>query len=214
MKKALIIGASGLIGSYLTKILLDDERYTAVHVLVRTPIQTEHPKLHQHKFDFDWPNKSLIEGHELFCCLGTTIKKAGSQAAFRRVDFDYIVQTAKTALENGITKMAIVSSIGANPQSKVFYSKIKGETEEALKQLNFKGLHILRPSLLLGNRAELRMAELVGAFLGTAFSFAIPDKYKAIEAQLVAKCMVHQMNLDQLGLHILESDEIVEAAKS
>ena len=109
--------------------------------------------------------------------------------------------------------MAVVSSIAAHSESKVFYSKVKGDTENALKKLNFDTLIILRPSLLLGNRAELRMAELVGAFFSTAFSFAIPDKYKAIEAKDVATCMIHQMNRAEEGQYTLESDEISTSLK-
>ena len=181
--------------------------------MVRSPLPLEHPKLNQLKYDFNWPDQVLIQGDELFCCLGTTIKKAGSQTAFRKVDYDYIVGTAKMALANGIKKMALVSSIGAKSDSTVFYSKVKGETENALQELGFESLHILRPSLLLGNRAELRMAELVGAFFSTAFSFAIPDKYKAIEAKDVALCMIQQMNLENKGNNILESDEITASLK-
>ena len=213
MKTALIIGSSGLIGTELTKQLVQDERYNRIQVLVRTPLPFKHPKLHQIKYDFNWPDENLIQGDELYCCLGTTIKKAGSQEAFRKVDFDYIVNTATLALNKGLKKMAVVSSIGAHSESKVFYSKVKGDTENALKKLNFDTLIILRPSLLLGNRAELRMAELVGAFFSTAFSFAIPDKYKAIEAKDVATCMIRQMNRAEESQYTLESDEISTSLK-
>lgn len=213
MKTALIIGSSGLIGMELTHNLLKSGQYNQVNVLVRTPLSLEHPKLNQLKYDFNWPDQHLIQGDELFCCMGTTIKKAGSQAAFRKVDYDYITGTATMALANGIKKMALVSSIGAKSDSTVFYSKVKGETENALLELGFESLHILRPSLLLGDRTELRMAELVGAFFSTAFSFAIPDKYKAIEAKEVALCMIQQMNSEKKGNNILESDEITASLK-
>ncbi|MCH2023075.1 MAG: oxidoreductase [Saprospiraceae bacterium] len=209
MKTALIIGASGMIGTELTQLLLGDERYSKVNVLVRTPLEIQDEKLNQIRYNFDWPEAELVKGDELFCCLGTTIKKAGSQAAFRKVDYDYIYQTAKLSLENGIKKIVMVSSIGANINSKVFYSRIKGEIEAAISQLGFETCHILRPSLLLGSRSELRMGEIVGAFFSTAFSFAIPDKYKAIEASQVAKGMINSMNSEQTGVYIHESDDIL-----
>ncbi len=214
MKTAVIIGSSGLIGKELTKLLLEDERYTKINALVRKPLEINHEKLVQIRYDFDWPEGEHVHGEDFFCCLGTTIKKAGSQSAFRKVDYNYIIQTAETALSNGVSKMALVSSIGASTESKVFYSKVKGETEEALGALNFESLHIMRPSLLLGDRPDLRMAEIIGAFVSTAFSFAIPDKYKAIEAKDVAKAMIQEINSDKKGINILESDEISASIKS
>jgi len=208
-KTALVIGASGLIGLELTKLLLLDERYEKVNVLVRRPLPFEHEKLVQIRYDYNWPDAKLIEGDELFCCLGTTIKTAGSQAAFRKVDFTYVLETAQLSLANGAKKMALVSSIGANKNSKVFYSKVKGQIEEAVSKLDFESCFILRPSMLLGVRPELRMGELVGKLFMTAFSLAIPKKYKAIEGKQVARAMITSMNSDKKGVHILESDAIL-----
>lgn len=207
-KTALIIGASGLVGKRLTQQLLQDKRYEKVTALIRTPLEIKDDKLVQVRYDFDWPNADLAIGEELFCCLGTTIKKAGSQTAFRKVDYDYIVETAKIALANGTKKIAVISSIGADKNSSVFYNKIKGETEEALQKLNYEACYILRPSLLMGARDELRMGELVGKLVMTAFAFAVPKKYKGIEAKQVAKAMIALMHSDRTGVQILESDEL------
>lgn len=208
-KTALIIGASGLIGKQLVQQLLEDDRYEKVTALVRKPLDIRHEKLDQTRYDFDWPNADLAIGDELFCCLGTTIKKAGSQAAFRKVDYDCIVETAKIALGNGTKKIAVVSSIGADKDSSIFYNKVKGETEEALRKLNYDACYILRPSLLMGAREELRMGELVGKLFMTAFSFAVPKKYKGIEGKQVAKAMIGVMHSDRTGFQILESDELL-----
>lgn len=207
-KTALIIGASGLIGKRLVQQLLQDKRYEKVTALVRKPLDIKHDKLVQTRYDFDWPNADLAIGEELFCCLGTTIKKAGSQTAFRKVDYDYIVETAKIALANGTKKIAVISSMGADKDASIFYNKIKGETEEALQKLNYEACYILRPSLLMGARDELRMGELVGKLVMTAFSFAIPKKYKGIEAKQVAKAMIAIMHSDRTGFQIVESDEL------
>lgn len=209
-KTALIIGASGLVGKQLVQQLLKDERYEKVTALVRKPLDIQHNKLEQTRYDFDWPNADLAIGDELFCCLGTTIKKAGSQTAFRKVDYDYIVETAKIALANGTKKIAIVSSMGADKDSSIFYNRIKGETEEALQKLNYEACYILRPSLLMGARDELRMGELVGKLFMTALSFAVPKKYKGIEGYQVAKAMIASMNSNKNGFQILESDELRE----
>lgn len=208
-KTALIIGASGLIGKQLVQQLLEDDRYEKVTALVRKPLDIRHEKLDQTRYDFDWPNADLAIGDELFCCLGTTIKKAGSQAAFRKVDYDCIVETAKIALGNGTKKIAVVSSMGADKDSSIFYNKVKGETEEALRKLNYEACYILRPSLLMGAREELRMGELVGKLFMTAFSFAVPKKYKGIEGKQVAKAMIGVMHSDKTGFQILESDELL-----
>jgi uncharacterized protein YbjT (DUF2867 family) len=153
-------------------------------------------------------NCYLAIENELFCYLGTTIKKTNSQAIFRKVDYNCIVETAKIALANGTKKIAIISSIGADKDSSIFYNKVKGETEEALRKLKYKACYILRPSLLMGTRNELRMGELVGKLAMKAFSFAVPKKYKGIEGKQVAKAMITTMQSEKTGFQILESDEL------
>ncbi|MCP4438794.1 MAG: NAD(P)H-binding protein [Aureispira sp.] len=209
-KTALVIGASGMIGSDLLKQLLADERYGKVIALVRKPLGVEHEKLEQRRYDFDWPNPDLIEGDEFFCCLGTTIRNAGSQEAFKRVDYQYVLETAQAALKNGAKRMVIVSSVGANKDSKVFYTRVKGEIEDAVAALGFEACFILRPSMLLGVRDELRMGELVGKFAMTTFSRLIPKKYKAIEGKQVAKAMIQSINSEDTGKLVIESNELLE----
>lgn len=208
MKTAIIIGATGLVGSSLTQVLIDDLRYEKIKILVRKKINLDHPKLEQIIFNFENPDQNVIKGDELFCCLGTTIKKAGSQNAFRKVDFDYPTQIAKIAKDNNIHKMAVVSSMGANSKSRIFYNKVKGEMEETLKNISFQSLIIFRPSLLLGKRDEFRFGEKVASVFMTTFSIFIPAKYKGIEATKVALAMKHFMNQENDGVKTIESDVI------
>jgi uncharacterized protein YbjT (DUF2867 family) len=208
MKTAIIIGATGLVGNVLTDELLKDNRYEKVRILVRKKIEKQHPKLEQIIFDFNAPDSALIFGDEVYCCLGTTIKKAGTKEAFRKVDFDYPQTIAKIAKKNGIKQFSIISSMGANPNSKIFYSKVKGEIEEALKQIDFQSLIIVRPSMLLGNRGEFRLGERIGKVFMNLFSIFIPKNFKAVTATKVAKTMVLALNKRNKGITCIESNEI------
>lgn len=208
MKTALIIGGTGLVGKELTSLLLEDNRYDRVVLLLRSPLERVHEKLVQVEYNFNEPDHSLVKGDELFCCLGTTIKAAGSKAAFFKVDHDYIIQTATTAFQNGIKKMAMVSSLGANKRSRFFYNKTKGETEESARQVGFQNLYIFRPSLLLGERPVKRAGEMFATFLVKNISFLVPGKYKAIHGRQVAKAMIDYMNSNRAGVCIVESDSM------
>ena len=207
MKKALVIGGTGLIGSSLIELLLADGRY-AVISLVRKKSALNNNQLTEVVFNFDNPDRRLVVADEVFCCLGTTIKTAGSKDAFYKVDHDYVVETAQLAQTNGAKKFAMVSSMGANKNATFFYSKVKGITEEAVSNISYESIFIFRPSLLLGQRKEFRFGELVSKVLMTVFSFAIPKKYKAIQARQVAKAMIASMNTGQTGVHVIESDRI------
>jgi uncharacterized protein YbjT (DUF2867 family) len=209
MKTAIIVGATGLIGKQLTQLLLEDKRYSEIKLLVRRPIETQNEKLKVIIFDFDDPDTSVVTADEIFCCLGTTIKTAGSQSAFLKVDFEYVLNIARKGFENGVIKFAMISSMGASKDSRVFYNK-KGQIEEAVIQIGFEGCYILRPSLLLGERSESRPGEQIGKFFMTAFSFLIPKKYKAIKAEQVAKAMIAIMNSGTKGVQVLESDLLAE----
>ena len=208
MKAALIVGGTGLTGRLLTDLLLADDRYSKIILLVRKPIDLKHDKLEQIAFNFDYPNRSVIVADEIFCCLGTTIKKAGSKEAFLKVDHEYVSLIARMGHENGIKRFAMISSLGANKNSSVFYNKVKGLAEERVAQTGYEACFILRPSLLLGDRNEFRLGERAAAFFMTSFSFLVPKKYKAIEAKQVAKAMIVVMNSGKTGLQIIESDEI------
>ena len=160
MKKALVIGASGLIGQQLIELLLQDENYSVI-ALIRTALPIQHQRLLQVPFNFDNPNNEAIKADEIFCCLGTTIKVAGSQQAFYKVDFEYVLDIAKRAYLNGAKKFALVSSLGANKNSTVFYSKTKGAIEEAVTKIGYESLFIFRPSILLGKRTAFRVGERI-----------------------------------------------------
>ena len=207
MKKALVIGGSGLVGKHLIELLLADGRYTVL-ALARKPLAIKNEKIIQVLFDFDNPDKTAVAADEIFCCLGTTIKAAGSKRAFYKVDYEYVLTIAQAGYANGAKKFALVSSMGANKNSNVFYSKTKGAIEEAVSRIGYESLFIFRPSILLGRRTEFRLGEMIGKSLMKVFDFAIPKKYKAIEARQVAKAMVAGMNSGKTGIHILESDSI------
>lgn len=205
MKTAIVIGGTGLVGKQLTYLLIGDRRYSKVVLLVRKPLGIIHEKLEQVVFDFDNPDESLINGDELFCCLGTTKANAGSKAAFYKVDHDYVLNTATTAFKNGIKKIALVSSAGANKDSAFFYQKTKGEIEEKISKIGFEGCFILRPSILVGSRTEFRAGESFAVSFMNAFSFMFPAKYKPVPGLKVAKAMIDFINSGKTGVTVIES---------
>ena len=215
MKSALIIGSTGLIGSELVNLLLDSNDYLKVITFVKRDSGIKHPKLTQHFIDFDKPEtyKDLVVGDDFFCAIGTTIKKAGSQNAFRKVDFEYPKQFAAFALDNKVKQFLIISSLNANAMSGNFYLKTKGEIQDFLKNCAFESVAVLQPSLLLGNRTEFRLGEKVGAFFMKAFSFVFQGnlkKYKPIEGITVAKALLKIAQKNVKGFKIYESDVMQE----
>lgn len=209
MKTAIVLGATGLIGKKVTEHLLKNDNYSTVIILVRKPLNINHPKLKQHIFNYDAIDNTLLKGDDLFCCLGTTIKTAGSKEAFRKVDLDYVVNVAKASKGNGINHFAVISAMGANKNSTVFYNQIKGEMEESIKAIGFNSTYIIRPSLLLGDRKEFRFGELIGKFFMITLSFLIPKKYRAIYDVQVAISMIHFMSHTEHGYFIKENDELL-----
>lgn len=188
---ALVAGASGLVGGELLDVLLTDPRYSDVHSLGRRPLPRQHPKLHQHTVDFarltDTP---LPPAQEAFCTLGTTLKKAGSQQAFRAVDHDAVLAFARAAKAAGVRRFLVVTSLGADARSRVFYNRVKGEVQEALGTLGFESLVILQPSLLLGERAETRPGERVAIVASRLLAPLLrPLASRPIEARTVARAM-------------------------
>ncbi|HBX67596.1 MAG TPA: NADH-quinone oxidoreductase subunit F, partial [Balneolaceae bacterium] len=171
-KTAIVIGATGLVGSHLLNQLLEDDRYQKVKVFHRRSTGIEHEKLEEHIINFDdidsW--KSRLTGDELYSALGTTIKKAGSQEAQYTIDYTYQYETAKAAAENGVNKYSLCSSTGADSSSKVFYSRLKGELDDAVKKLPFEVITIMRPSILAGERDESRLGESIGMFFMKIFT--------------------------------------------
>lgn len=212
-RSALLIGASGLVGGHLLRLLLADDTYSRVVVPTRTPVGFEHPKLSEWIVNFDQLDRhqDAMNGEDVFCCLGSTIKKAGSQEAFRRVDFTYVLQTAALSQKNGARQFLVISSLGANIHSRVFYSRIKGEMEEAVAKVPFDAVKIFRPSLLLGKRRESRPAEAFGISLIKAFSvllFGPLRRYRGIHSQTVARAMLRTAKQQDNGLRIFESEQI------
>ncbi len=190
MKTALVVGATGLIGKHLTIKLLESNFYSKVKVLVRKSLDINHPNLEQIIVDFDNLDTSKIIADDVFCCLGTTMKKAGSKPAFYKVDFIYPLEVAKAALVNGAKQYLIVTAMGADEKSMIYYNRVKGEIEKALTNLHYPTLLIFRPSMLIGKRDEPRLGEKIGEVLMKALSFLIPEKYKAIEGEKVATAML------------------------
>ncbi len=215
-RAALIAGATGLTGQQLLKQLLADARYGEVHTLVRKHAFAPHTKLIEQIVDFAALPK-LSKADDVFCCLGTTIKVAGSKAAFRTVDFDYVMNVARAAKKSGAQRFMVMSSLGANAKSNVFYSRVKGEMEEALRPLVFAELHIFQPSFLVGERAESRPGERFGIAAFQIISpllFGLTRKYRAIEVTDVARAMIGAAWLQKVGAHVYLSDEIQKMADS
>ncbi|MGH7674342.1 MAG: NAD(P)H-binding protein [Gemmatimonadales bacterium] len=211
-RRALVAGASGLVGGQLLDLLLEDADYTAVTALVRRELPRPHRKLGQRLVDFDrLADGDLPRADDVFCCLGSTMRQAGSKDAFRTVDFTYVERLARLALQHRAKQFLLVSTLGADPRSRVFYNRVKGETEEAVRKLSFEGVHIFRPSLLLGVRREIRPAERLGQLLGAALAFAFVGplaRYRPIAARTVAAAMIRVAKQAGRGVHVYESDRI------
>lgn len=214
MRKALVVGGTGLIGGFLVKDLLKDKDYDEVVVLTRDEYPQQHYKLNKRIVDFENLEKSLadVKVHDVFCSLGTTIRKAGSQQAFRKVDFEYPLRTASAALRLGAKRFLVVSSVGADASSSNFYLRTKGELERALSVEGFGGLVIFRPSFLLGRRTEFRLGEHLGV---TALRVVIPfmkgplARYRPIQASSVASAMIIAAKQNLRGTHVFESEQIL-----
>ncbi len=189
-KVALIAGATGLVGSHLIEILLKAEEYKKVVSLVRRSNDLHHEKLDERVISFD--QMKLLPHEEIddvFCCLGTTIKKAKTKEAFKVVDYDYPLQLGKLGKEHGAQQYLVISALGASAKSKIFYSKVKGELEEELVALHYPTLHIFRPSLLLGDREEFRAGEKAGEVVSRVVRPVLLGKlkkYRSISGKQVA----------------------------
>lgn len=212
-RTAILLGATGLVGGHCLRLLLEDKAYARVVSLGRRKRGVEHAKLEEQLIDFERLEdyRQFFRGDDLFCCLGTTIKKAGSQAAFRQIDFTYVKESARLASENGTRQFLLVSALGANSRSSVFYNRTKGEVEEAVAELPFHGVQIFRPSLLLGERAEFRPGERVAERVMKLFSFLLAGplrKYRAVHARSVARAMIKVAAERPAGVNVFESDRI------
>jgi uncharacterized protein YbjT (DUF2867 family) len=209
---ATLIGATGLIGNHLLQLLLDDPYFDTVRILIRRPIELNHPKLEKKIVDFNDNDSLLIaidNSDVLFCSIGTTQKKVkGDKEAYRKIDYDIPVKVARFCKMVGCEKFIFVSSVGANSKSNNFYLKLKGEVEEAIRSVGLNSVHIMRPSMLLGERKEFRFGEKVFTPLMKVLSFLLPSKYKAIHAKDVAKAMVAAGKKNEVGFFVWEYEEI------
>lgn len=209
---AALIGATGLIGNYLLEELLKDDYYDKVRILIRRPMELSHPKLEKHIVDFNDADSVLIALNDckvLFCSIGTTQQKVkGDKAAYRKIDYDIAVNAARFAKMNGCETFVLVSSVGANSKSNNFYLQLKGEIEEAVQTAGLNTVHIMRPSVLLGDRKEKRLGETISKKIMSALSFLVPAKYKAIHGRTVAKAMSNLAKENKKGFYIHEYKQI------
>lgn len=209
-KTALIVGASGLTGQHLLELLLDDPLYAQITIYVRKPVHISHPKLVQQIVDFERLD-GAIDATDVFCCLGTTIKKAGSQDAFKQVDLIYPQKIAALQLAAGSQKFLVISAVGADERSSIFYSRTKGQLEKALALLRYPCLCIFRPSFIMGDRTERRVGEKIGIFVAKLMSPILIGplkKYKPVSAKALAKSMQHAAHHSGNGTHLFASDDI------
>ncbi len=216
MKTALLAGATGLIGSQLLPLLLASERYAKVIVVGRKAVPIIHPKLVQVVTELDKLEAVRLQliADDVYCCLGTTMAQAGSKAAFRQVDFLYVVTLAALTAGNFAAQFMVVSSMGADAESRIYYSQVKGEMEAAVRQVPFRAVHIFRPSLLLGERAHPRVGERLGALLLRVLKPLLRGpllKYRPVRGAVVAAAMLRAAEEDGGGVRMHLSDELAGA---
>ena len=212
-RTALVAGSTGLVGGILLELLIQQEAYQKIITITREPLPAAAAQVENVVVSFGSlsDHKDQFKADDVFCCLGTTMSKAGSKDAFRKVDYHYPLQLAELTKDQGARKFLLVSALGAKKTSMVFYNRVKGEIEEAVMQLAFPALHIFRPSLLLGPRKEKRTGEDAMKKFYRAFGFIFSGpfkKYQAIEAVKVARAMLHFARQDQTGNFIHGSEEL------
>jgi len=215
MKTAIILGATGLVGSALLKLLLHDDEYGKIKIFVRRSTQLHDPKLEEHIIDFDRPEswRHLVTGDVLFSAFGTTIRKAGSQDAQYKVDYTYQYQFAEAAAGNNVPVYVLVSAAYASPESKIFYSRIKGELERDVRKLPFRSVHFLQPGMLSGHRREVRVGEKMGIMVMTVVG-AIPvlRRFKPIQGREVAQAMIHAAQQSYGGTSVYTMGKVFRLA--
>lgn len=199
--KALIIGATGATGKDLVQQLLNDPDYTAVDIFVRKPLGIYNDKLKIHVVDFDQPDqwKNLVSGDVAFSCLGTTLKDAGSRDAQWKVDYNYQYNFAKSAKENNVEDFVLVSAYGADSKSKIFYSRMKGELENAVRQLHFNKITIFKPGMLERKDSERNGEVLGGRIIKFANKIGLLESHKPLPTQVLAKAMINSSKIKSSG---------------
>jgi uncharacterized protein YbjT (DUF2867 family) len=219
-KTALVFGASGLVGGFVLRQLLAHPAYRRVISFGRRELDIDGEGLEQHIINFDNADayEHLMQGQDVFSCLGTTMAKAGSKEAFYKVDFTYAYETAKAAAAAGANQLLLVSSVGADPDSLFFYSRVKGELEAAMRALPYWGVHIFEPSLLLGPRQEQRLGEQLAVRLTRSIApfirGSVVGKYRPVEAEDVARSMIAVAQGLQPGQMVYDSETIYEIANA
>ncbi len=209
-KTALVIGATGLVGNLVVDKLGNDDTFSTVIILTRKSLGKSNPKIKEILVDFDQLDKHAneIKANCIFCCLGTTIKKAGSQEAFKKVDYEYPLRVAEIAKQNGATTYVLISALGASESSIVFYNRVKGAVQNAIQKISFDSFHILQPSLIIGERNEKRLGEGIAQKLSPLFDTIMVgglSKYKSITAEQIATAMVYYSKLSNKGMFIHDS---------
>ncbi len=211
-RKAIILGSTGLVGGHLRDMLLEDENYDQVIAPVRRESPLQQAKLQTPVFDFDnMDGLAKYPADDVFCCLGTTIKVAGSQEAFYKVDCTYPVEAARVMKAAGARRYYIVTALGSDEKSMVFYNRVKGEVERRVREIDFETLEIFRPSLLQGERSEQRPGESLGNIAAGLIGWTLVGpmrKYRAIQGKVVARAMLRRALTGEKGVRVHESDKI------
>jgi uncharacterized protein YbjT (DUF2867 family) len=212
-RSAVLLGATGLVGRELLGLLLKSDVYSQVTILVRSKLLIQHEKLKQIEINFEELGNYEEEFNvdDVFCCLGTTMKKAKTKANFLKVDYEYPLAAAKLAEKKRVRNFLTITAIGADLRSPFFYNKVKGQTEEDICHLYIRSTHFFRPSLLLGQRSEIRLGEKIGEYMLKGVSMFLVGKwrkFKPIKAENVAKAMLEAASEERSGVHIHESDII------
>jgi uncharacterized protein YbjT (DUF2867 family) len=216
---AVVAGATGLVGKELVKLLIEDTTYLKVITLGRRTLDIQHPKLEQRIVDFTKLDEHAACFHDadVFCALGTTMKQAGSKEAFYQVDYEYPMALGRMALKHGANQFLIVTATGANPKSLFYYSRVKGEIEQSLRELGIPSLHIFRPSFLLGDRTEVRSRGQFAQSIINGLSVILPQsihKRIAIHVQTVAQSMMNTAKNRTQGQHSYDSSQMDAIAKA
>lgn len=213
-KTATVIGATGLIGGHIVKLLEPDNTYDKIRVIARRPLVFNDPKVEAVIIDFndEAAFKAAVAGSDtLFCAVGTTRKKVkGDMAAYRKIDHDIPVNAARFCEETGCQRFILVSSVGADSSSSNFYLKFKGEVEDTIKKMTIPSVYVFRPSMLLGKRKEFRLGEIIGKALSALLSFMFPSNYRPVKAIDVASAMVAAAGKDSPGFHICHYKDMME----
>lgn len=211
MKTAIVIGATGLVGANLVNKLNDTKVYEKVILLVRRKTDLNHLKLEEKIVDFDTIDADLIRADDIFCAIGTTLKKAGSKEKQYKIDCEYPAKIAQMGKQNGVKQFLLVSSVGADKNSSNFYLRTKGELEEKIAALNYDAFIVMRPSFIIGDRKEFRLGETIGIFFASLFRplmIGKLKKYRGVHAIAIAKKMVKLANDNLKGMVVVESGKI------